>query len=102
MKKTEYRKLLKKYSNTEILNMYRDSKIDLDVSEWKDLHRRIEKENMLFHGIEITTIISALLCLAIVIMVAFNIGKTYQEKVATCNKIKGHTCTKYEVEKLGE
>lgn len=100
---SKYQKMLKEYSVIEILNMYRDSKIELNEKEWDNLHKRIEKKLSLKNNKKKESKCKAiLLCLTIIIIVSILSIGDFVDQTKKCNMIKGHTCTKYEIEKLGD
>ena len=99
-KKSAYKEALKKHSNEEVLNMYRDSKLDLNKKEWDDLHKRIDKEKKTFHGFDYNMVIAFVLCLFVIFIASLFLDNSNHEKIKKCNELKGHTCTKYEIESM--
>lgn len=98
--RSTYKNALNKHTPEEVLNMYCNSKINLNKYEWNNLHKRIYKKNNMIRGIEILTIVNAVVCFLIICLVAFNIKTTNFEKIKQCNEIQGHTCSRYEIEKI--
>ena len=96
-----YKNAIQKYGNIGVLNMYRDSKIDLNAKEWKNLHGRINKDNDMVKNVKRSTILCFITGFAIIIAICskFNIER-YQEQIYECRREKGHICTKYEMEKM--
>ena len=95
-----YYNAIKKYGLIETLNMYRDSRIDLNIKEWKNLHKRIDKEHDIYCGYRLSFIVNLVLCLGIITLLAPYMSTANHEKVKYCNKIQGHICTRYEIEKM--
>ena len=101
--RSEYQKALKKYNEAKILKMYRDNKINLTEKEWKNLHKRIDKKILLnIYKVKKINYKQILICFGIIILIStLSIGD-YVDQEKYCNMIKGHTCTKYEIEKMGD
>lgn len=100
MKKSVYKNMLKKHTPEELLNMYRDSKIEFTTKEWNDLHKLINKKNHIVYGIELKSIIHTLVGLVIITIIAFNFKSTNFELIKKCNEIQGHTCSRYEIQRM--
>lgn len=101
-KKSTYKESLKKHTPEEVLNMYRDSKIDLNKKEWDDLHKRIEKENKQYFGLKLESLIAIILCMFAILIVSIFANVDNHEKIKRCNELKGHTCSRYEIESMAE
>lgn len=97
-----YYKAIQKYGTTGVLNMYRDNKIELNGKEWKNLHRRIDKENKIYYKWNMNIVVNFIICCLILILVAPFMSVSNHEKIKKCNEIQGHTCTKYEIESMGD
>ena len=97
-----YKNALNKYGTIGVLNMYRDGKIKLNSKEWKSLHRKIDKENQIYYKWNINTIVNFVICLIILVIASFYLDTSNHEKIKQCNEIQGHTCSKYEIESMGE
>lgn len=95
-----YYNAIKTHGLIGTLNMYRDNKIELNSKEWKNLHKRIDKEHDIYGGFRLSFIINFVLCLGIVMLIAPYMSTANHEKVKYCNKIQGHKCTRYEIEKM--
>ena len=101
-KKSAYKEALKKHTPEEVLNMYRDSKIDLNKKEWDDLHKRIEKENKSLFGFDNSMVVAFVLCIFTIFVASLFLDNSNHERIKKCNELKGHTCTKYEIESMAE
>lgn len=98
--RSTYKNALKKHTPEEVLNMYRDNKLELNEKEWDNLHKKIYKKNHMVHGVEIVTLVNAVVCFLIICLIAMNFKSTNFEKIKQCNQIQGHTCSRYEIEKM--
>lgn len=97
----EYYKALNKYGACGVLNLYRDNKISLNKKEWESLHKRIAKEKNIDYVDGLKTLFSGIICFSILVIlcICFNM-RGYEEKFYECKAKSGHTCTKYEIEKM--
>lgn len=101
-KKYDYKTLLKKHGPEKVLEMYLRSEINLTNKEWNDVHKKIGKKAI---GVNTKPIIrEKAILLGFVFVVAASILSTggYMDQITKCNDIKGHLCTKYEIEKMGD
>lgn len=97
-----YYSAVKKYGTTKVLNMYRDGKIELNSKEWKNLHRKIDKENKIYYKWKLNTAIHFIICCLLLILIAPYMDVSNHEKIKKCNEIKGHICSRYEIESVGD
>ena len=97
-----YYSAIKKYGITKVLNMYRDGKIELNSKEWKNLHRRIDKENKIFYKWKKSTIINFIICCLILVIASIYLDNSNHKKIKQCNEIQGHTCSRYEIERMSD
>jgi len=98
----EYYKAIKKYGTQKVLEMYRDDKIKLNDKEWDNLHKRIEKENRKHYFYTNPFIINFIICCLIVIIAGIFMNTNNHEKIKKCNELKGHICSRYEIESMGD
>ena len=98
----EYKQALKKYGSKGVLNMYRDNKLELNESEWQNLRNRFKKEELKNITIDFKFGRAFAICLVILILAGKLLDTSNFEKIKQCNRIQGHTCTKYEIEKMGD
>ena len=99
-KRLNYKKAIKSKTPEEVLNMYRDNKIELNDKEWDDVHKRIEKNNHTIYGIKIITLLQILSCLIVIIAIAITFNPSNMIAIKKCKEIKGHTCSRYEVQQF--
>lgn len=99
-KRLVYKNALKKHTSEEVLNMYRDNKLELNQKEWEDLHKRINKKYHMVHGVKMITLIHVTVCFLIICIVALNFKSTNFETIKKCNEIQGHTCSRYEIQRM--
>lgn len=97
-----YKNAIKKYGTKKVLEMYRDNKIKLTDDEWNNLHKKIEKENKGYLGLDNSIIIAFILCVFVVLIASLFLDNSNHEKIKKCNEIKGHTCSRYEIESMGD
>ena len=97
-----YYNTIQKYGTTGTLNLYRDNKIELNNKEWKNLHRRIDKEKKVYYKWKSPTAVAFILCCVVVLLVSIFANVDNHEKIKKCNEIKGHICSKYEIESMGD
>ena len=97
-----YYDAIKKYGTQKVLEMYRDSKIELNKKEWDNLHKRIDKENKQYFGFKIESLMAVILCIFTILIVSIFANVDNHEKIKKCNELKGHQCSRYEIESLGE
>lgn len=98
----EYKQALKKHGSKGVLNMYRDNKIELNESEWQNLRNKFRKEELKNITIDFKFGRAFAICLVILILAGKLLDTSNFEKIKQCNRIQGHTCTKYEIEKMGD
>lgn len=98
----QYYSAVKKYGTTGVLNMYRDNKIELNSKEWKNLHRRIDKENNIYYKWKLSTVLNFVICCMLLILIAPYMNTSNHEKIKHCNELKGHICSRYEIESMGD
>lgn len=98
----EYKQALKKHGSKGVLNMYRDNKLELNESEWRNLRNRFKKEELKNITIDFKFGRAFAICLVILILAGKLLDTSNFEKIKQCNRIQGHTCTKYEIEKMGD
>lgn len=99
-KRLNYKKTIKTKTPEEVLNMYRDGEIELNNKEWDDVHKRIEKKNHTIYGVKVSTIIQIISGLLVIIAIAVNFNPTNLIAVKKCKELKGHTCSRYEVQEF--
>ena len=97
-----YYNAIQKYGTKKVLEMYRDNKIELNDKEWKNLHKRIDKENKQYFGFKLESFIAVVICLLAILVVSIFANVDNYEKIKKCNEMKGHTCSRYEIESLGD
>lgn len=97
-----YYDAIKKYGTQKVLEMYRDSKIELNKKEWDNLHKRIDKENKQYFGFKLESFIAVVICLLAILVVSIFANVDNHEKIKKCNELKGHTCSRYEIESMGD
>lgn len=98
----QYYDTIKKHGAKGTLEMYRDSKIELNNKEWDNLHKRIKKEEDQKTIWQNPTIIAFISCCIVVLIVSIFANVDNHEKIKKCNELKGHTCSRYEIESLGD
>lgn len=98
----QYYNAIQKYGTTGVLNMYCDNKIELNDKEWKNLHKRIAKENKQYYVWNNPLIINFVICCIVVIIAGIFMDNSNHEKIKKCNEIQGHTCSRYEIESMGD
>lgn len=98
----QYYNAIHKYGTKGVLEMYRDNKIELNQKEWDNLHKRINKENKQYFGLKLESLIAVILCLFVILIVSIFANVDNHEKIKKCNEIKGHTCSRYEIESMGD
>jgi len=98
----EYKQALKKHGSKGVLNMYRDNKIELNESEWQNLKDHFKKESLIKIKNDRQFGRAFAICLTILILAGKLLDTSNFEKIKQCNRIQGHTCTKYEIEKMGD
>jgi len=97
-----YYSAIKNYGTEKVLNMYRDGKIELNSKEWKNLHRRIDKENEIFYKWKKSTIMNFIICCLLLVIASIYLDNSNHEKIKKCNEIQGHQCSRYEIESMGD
>ena len=98
----QYYNSIQKYGTIGVLNMYRDGKLELNDKEWKNLHKRLNKENKKYYVWNNPFIISFIICCIVVIIAGIFMDNSNHEKIKKCNEIQGHTCSRYEIESMGD
>lgn len=98
----QYYNAIQKYGTTGVLNLYRDGKLELNGKEWKNLHRRIDKEHKIYYKWKKSTVFCFVLCYIGLILIAPYMDVSNHEKIKRCNEEKEHICTRYEIEKIGD
>lgn len=98
----QYYNAIHKYGTKGALEMYRDNKIELNQKEWDNLHKRINKENKKYFGLKLESLIAVILCLFVILIVSIFVNVDNHEKIKKCNEIKGHICSRYEIESMGD
>ena len=96
----EYKQALKKHGSKGVLNMYRDNKLELNESEWQNLRKLFKKEELKNMTLDLKFGRAFIICVVVLIISAMVIKTDNFEKIKQCNRIQGHTCTKYEIEKM--
>lgn len=96
----EYKQALKKHGSKGVLNMYRDNKIELNENEWQNLKDHFKKESLIKIKNDRQFGRAFAICLVILILAGKLLDTSNFEKIKQCNRIQGHTCTKYEIEKM--
>lgn len=100
----KYKTALKKYSLKKILKMYMNGELELNEKEWRDIHKRLERKRMqkYYFTTKLDAFILIIISATIILLAAILSQGNYRDEVNRCNKLKGHTCTKYEIEKMGD
>lgn len=98
----QYYNSIQKHGTIGVLNMYRDGKLELNNKEWKNLHRRLDKENKVYYKWKLNTVISFIICCLILLISSFFLNTSNHEKIKKCNELKGHICSRYEIESMGD
>lgn len=98
----EYYKLIHKHGAKGVLDLYLFNKIELNDKEWKNLHKRLNKENKKYYVWNNPFIISFIICCVIVVIAGIFMDNSNHEKIKKCNEIQGHTCSRYEIESMGD
>lgn len=96
MKDKEYKRKLKELGARKLLRLYSN---DLTKKQWKDLHKIINKEENNKKRIQLW---NYGLCLLVIIIFALVYKGNYAEQISKCKEIRGHECTKYEIDKMFE
>lgn len=101
IRNTAYKKALNKYGAKGVLHKYMEGKIELTNREWDDLHIRIEKQQNKPKEIELKVAIGISICVGIIFIISvFSVGN-YMDQMTLCNKLKGHQCSNYEIDRMG-